>query len=92
MRQATWAQLGLLGAVSITVHASEILHYRTDTPMIPAIIARESNDANDPFKKADQRSGQGIVSFFTAVGVAAVIFAVQVLLFAVLRNKLARIL
>ena len=36
--------------------------------------------------------GIGIVSFLTAVGVALAVFAVQLLLFLVLRNKLARIL
>ncbi|SPJ82067.1 related to PHM7 - similarity to A.thaliana hyp1 protein [Fusarium torulosum] len=40
---------------------------------------------------ADKDKGIGIVSFLTAVAVAMAIFAVQILLFLVLRNKLARI-
>ncbi|KAM0294306.1 hypothetical protein HYE67_003222 [Fusarium culmorum] len=40
---------------------------------------------------ADKDKGIGIVSFLTAVGVAVAIFAVQILLFLLLRNKLARI-
>ena len=39
-----------------------------------------------------QDSGQGIVSFVTALGVSVLIFAVQLSLFLLLRNKLARIL
>ncbi|KAI8723516.1 hypothetical protein NCS52_00207400 [Fusarium sp. LHS14.1] len=40
---------------------------------------------------ADKDKGIGIVSFLTAVAVAMVVFAVQILLFLFLRNKLARI-
>ncbi|KAF5002217.1 hypothetical protein FGRMN_523 [Fusarium graminum] len=40
---------------------------------------------------ADKDKGIGIVSFLTAVAVAMAIFAVQILLFLLLRNKLARI-
>lgn len=41
---------------------------------------------------ANKDRGIGIVSFLTAVAVAMVVFAVQILLFLLLRNKLARIL
>ncbi|KAH6996306.1 hypothetical protein BKA56DRAFT_471166 [Ilyonectria sp. MPI-CAGE-AT-0026] len=40
---------------------------------------------------ADSSQGIGIVSFLTALAVAMIVFAVQVLLFLFLRNKLARI-
>lgn len=36
--------------------------------------------------------GIGIVSFLTAVGVAVIVFSIQILFFLILRNKLARIL
>ncbi|KAH7145713.1 hypothetical protein B0J13DRAFT_325446 [Dactylonectria estremocensis] len=41
--------------------------------------------------EADDSEGIGIVSFLTALGVAMIVFSVQVLLFLFLRNKLARI-
>ncbi|KAF4445916.1 hypothetical protein F53441_10387 [Fusarium austroafricanum] len=44
-----------------------------------------------PTSAADKDKGIGVVSFLTAVAVAMAIFAVQILLFLLLRNKLARI-
>lgn len=52
------------------------------------LIAR----ADDASTKAKAQAGLGIVSFLTAIGVAVAIFAAQFSLFALLRNKLARIL
>ncbi|KHN98050.1 uncharacterized protein MAM_03811 [Metarhizium album ARSEF 1941] len=50
-----------------------------------AILTRSENS------KAKQQQGLGIVSFLTAISVAVAIFSAQFLLFASLRNKLARI-
>ncbi|EFY85524.1 DUF221 domain protein, putative [Metarhizium acridum CQMa 102] len=45
----------------------------------------------DESYKAQQQQGLGIVSFLTAIGTAVAIFAAQCSLFALLRNRLARI-
>jgi hypothetical protein len=46
----------------------------------------------DPEDGVDDKSGIGITSFLTSIAVAVAIFAVQTLIFLLLRNKLARIL
>lgn len=55
----------------------------------PALARRDSGQQSG---KAQDARGIGIVSFLTAIGVAAAIFAAQFTLFTLLRNKLARIL
>ncbi|KAK7423455.1 hypothetical protein QQZ08_009024 [Neonectria magnoliae] len=57
----------------------------TSTSSTATATATTTTDASE-----DDR-GIGIVSFLTALGVAMVVFAVQILLFLFLRNKLARI-
>ncbi|KAL3955788.1 hypothetical protein ACCO45_011351 [Purpureocillium lilacinum] len=56
-----------------------------------ALVPRATDDATDPGSKSKSSQGIGIVSFLTAIGVAAAIFAAQFLVFVLLRNKLARI-
>lgn len=63
--------------------------YQTST--LSALLPRQKKDPK-PAKDAESKSGQGIVSFLTSVGVAVAIFAVQVFVFSLIRNKLARIL
>jgi hypothetical protein len=48
--------------------------------------------ARDDKATAKDKQGLGIISFLTAIGVSLIIFAAQFSLFALLRNKLARIL
>lgn len=48
--------------------------------------------ADGPNQDASAKVGIGIVGFITAIGVSIAIFAAQVTLFTLLRNKLARIL
>ena len=57
-----------------------------------ALVPRATDDATYPGSKSKSSQGIGIVSFLTAIGVAAAIFAAQFLVFVLLRNKLARIL
>ncbi|QPG94918.1 hypothetical protein C2857_007302 [Epichloe festucae Fl1] len=47
--------------------------------------------ANASTPNAQDKSGMGIISFLTAIGVALAIFAAQFTLFTLLRNRLARI-
>ncbi|RGP76997.1 hypothetical protein FLONG3_4935 [Fusarium longipes] len=57
----------------------------------PTLTSSNPFGSAEPTSAADKDKGIGIVSFLTAVGVAVAIFAVQILLFLILRNKLARI-
>ncbi|TWU76601.1 hypothetical protein ED733_008084 [Metarhizium rileyi] len=50
-----------------------------------AVFSRKEKD------RIQEQQGRGIVSFLTAIGVSLAIFAAQFTLFALLRNKLARI-
>ena len=52
---------------------------------------QDSSSSGMSDAKVQRQSGQGIVGFATALGVAVAVFAVQLLLFILLRNKLARI-
>ena len=54
--------------------------------------AASTQTAESQAGSAQKDKGIGIVSFLTAVGVAMAVFAAQILLFLILRNKLARIL
>lgn len=49
------------------------------------------SSGGDPEDGVDNKSGIGITSFLTSIAVAVAIFAVQTLIFLLLRNKLARI-
>lgn len=62
------------------------------TGMGPVNILSKRADDNDGPTTAQERSGIGIVTFVTSIATALIIFAVQISLFALLRNKLARIL
>ncbi|KJZ79819.1 hypothetical protein HIM_00533 [Hirsutella minnesotensis 3608] len=64
----------------------------TSTWSAPRLVElmRRANDSS-PGSKAQDAQGIGILSFLTAIGVAAAVFAVQFALFSLLRNKLARI-
>ncbi|PNY27607.1 Uncharacterized protein RSN1 [Tolypocladium capitatum] len=59
------------------------------SPWSTPVLARR--DTNGQAGRAQDARGIGIVSFLTAIGVAAAIFAAQFTLFTLLRNKLARI-
>lgn len=62
------------------------------TGMAPVDILSKRADDNDGPTTAQERSGIGIITFVTSIATALIIFAVQISLFALLRNKLARIL
>ena len=64
----------------------QLLHSIVDTRSLYA----RAEDQGAGSAQDDQ--GIGIVSFLTAFSVALIIFAVQITLFLLLRNKLARIL
>lgn len=55
---------------------------------VPRAVANDTT----PRRPVASAQGIGIVSFLSAFGAAAAIFAVQFLLFVMLRNKLARVL
>ena len=55
-----------------------------------SILSRR-NETDAP-SKAQGQSGIGIVTFITSIATALIIFGIQMSLFALLRNKLARIL
>ncbi|PHH82490.1 hypothetical protein CDD82_5826 [Ophiocordyceps australis] len=48
-------------------------------------------ESQSPVDKAREASGIGIVNFLSAISTAVTLFSIQLLLFALLRNKLARI-
>ncbi|RGP60570.1 hypothetical protein FSPOR_10537 [Fusarium sporotrichioides] len=82
------------GTASIT---GSILSSLLSSAMTPSSTSGPTRTSGSLFESptqssaADKDKGIGIVSFLTAVGVAVAIFAVQILLFLILRNKLARI-
>ncbi len=76
----TMAAVALLAAVQ--VDAVDL-----NMPVPPPVLARDAVGGG----AGQDRQGVGIVNFITAVGVALIIFVVQVLLFALLRNKQTRI-
>lgn len=49
-------------------------------------------DDSNMDSRVEKTSGQGIVGFVTAIATAIVIFAVQFIIFILIRNKIARIL
>jgi hypothetical protein len=60
-----------------------------------ATLARRDSSQSDSSQSAgngQKSQGIGIVSFLTAILVSVIIFFVQLLLFILLRNKLARVL
>lgn len=68
------------------------------TYLIPDICAenhltrRDDSQNESQNEKVSSKQGIGIVSFITSIAAAMIIFAVQISLFALFRNKLARIL
>ncbi|KAI5463403.1 hypothetical protein BGZ63DRAFT_402716 [Mariannaea sp. PMI_226] len=76
-------------STAISVSSTLLSTSSSHTTQQPASSTATSKaSTNDPSK---QDRGIGIVSFLTALAVALVVFAVQILLFLLLRNKLARI-
>jgi hypothetical protein len=66
-----------------------------DRPWAHAIISTAATLARRDTQQAgdgQKSEGIGIVSFLTAILVSVIIFFVQLLLFMLLRNKLARVL
>lgn len=63
----------------------------TGTASVMATLVSRADDSS-PAAKARNSVGIGIVSFLAAIAAAAIVFAVQFLLFVLLRNRLARIL
>ncbi|KAF7546968.1 hypothetical protein G7Z17_g8057 [Cylindrodendrum hubeiense] len=78
-------------AASSTITASTTLGSSDSRSDFTTPTSTTSSSTATTTSDADSSEGIGIVSFLTALGVAMVVFAVQVLLFLFLRNKLARI-
>ncbi|KYK59367.1 hypothetical protein DCS_00497 [Drechmeria coniospora] len=64
-----------------------------DAASFPILVPRQTAQAVGPSQGGSGQSAQGIgiVSFLSAIGVALAIFAAQITLFVLLRNKLARV-
>lgn len=65
------------------------------TPIsIRSLMAGRADNNTDDMEnsKVREKSGIGIVTFITSIAVALIVFGVQISVFALLRNKLARIL
>ncbi|KAJ4269954.1 hypothetical protein NW762_001625 [Fusarium torreyae] len=77
--------------ISSALSASETLSASATTSDEPTRTSSEIAITPSQSSAADKDKGIGIVSFLTAVAVALAVFAIQVLLFLLLRNKLARI-
>ncbi|KAI1014637.1 hypothetical protein LB503_003985 [Fusarium chuoi] len=75
--------------LSSAISASETLSASSTSSDGPT--STTSGFQGTPTSAADKDKGIGVVSFLTAVAVAMAVFAVQILLFLILRNKLARI-
>ncbi|KAJ6784294.1 hypothetical protein PWT90_10040 [Aphanocladium album] len=61
-----------------------------DTRLLDMLSRRQDSNNSDE-SKAQTKSGIGIVTFITSIAAALVIFGIQISVFALLRNKLARI-
>ncbi|QPC78353.1 hypothetical protein HYE68_009105 [Fusarium pseudograminearum] len=81
----------LLSSLLSTISATETPTSSSSSSSGPTRTTSGSIFSATQSSAADKDKGIGIVSFLTAVGVAVAIFAVQILLFLLLRNKLARI-
>lgn len=93
-RRPLLQMLLILVATSSTIVSASLANqfdedYQAST--LNTLLPRQKKDPK-PVKDAESKSGQGIVSFLTSVGVAVAIFAVQIFVFSLIRNKLARIL
>ena len=62
-----------------------------DGPETPDSMSADRRDKAVGVGAGQEKEGVGIVNFITAVAVAVIIFVVQVLLFALFRNKQTRI-
>ncbi|KAF4467912.1 hypothetical protein FALBO_5216 [Fusarium albosuccineum] len=77
--------------VSSAISASETLSGSETLSSEPTKTSGLASTTPSQTSAAEKDKGIGIVSFLTAVAVAVAVFAVQLSLFLVLRNKLARI-
>ncbi|KAM0742227.1 hypothetical protein ACQRIT_002404 [Beauveria bassiana] len=58
---------------------------------VPSLNMLPRRNDTGPISKAQGQSGIGLVTFVTSIATALIIFGVQISLFAILRNRLARI-
>lgn len=77
----------LLAAAMVLNLGHPTLAAQTNEPTLH--LPRDDSNMNS---KVEKTSGQGIVGFVTAIATAIVIFAVQFIIFVLIRNKIARIL
>lgn len=91
-RLARWcAAAGGLSACALASGIAGPEPSRLDWADASILSRQDSSDSQMSNKKVQRQSGQGIVGFTTALVFAVVVFVVQLLLFILLRNKLARI-
>ncbi|KAJ3479476.1 hypothetical protein NLG97_g8311 [Lecanicillium saksenae] len=62
-----------------------------DVGSLSSLSRRADGNSSDDDSKVSAKSGIGIVTFITSIAAALVIFGIQISVFALLRNKLARI-